>query len=59
MKRCNGVLLSQGEEKSCSCLRKPLPLLGWRSTLVSGEQVCGSDEFKISLERIGWACVFL
>lgn len=52
MKRCNGVPLFL-------CLPKLLPFLGRKSTVVSGEQVCGNDGFKISLERTDWDCVFL
>lgn len=50
MKGCNGVPGFQAE-RCCCCLRKLLSFLGCRSTVVSGEQVCGNDVFKISLER--------
>ena len=59
MKRCNGVPLFQGE-KCCCRLRKLLPFPGCKSSVVSGEQVCGKDGFKISLERTAARdCVFL
>lgn len=57
MKRCNGAPLFQGEK--CRCLWKPLPFLGCKSTVVSGEKVCGSDGFNISLDRADWDSVFL
>lgn len=58
MKRCNGVPLFH-RKKCCCCLRKLLLFLGCKSTVVSGEQVCGNDGFKILLERTDWDCVFL
>lgn len=58
MKRCNGVLLFQ-REREREGLFLPSGSLFLGCTVVSGERVCGNDDFKIPLERTDRPRVFL